>query len=133
MTNNGFSFGANEKYWARVTSPEYQAEKRAREAAERAEAERQAEQQRAEWQRQAVMSAPGPAILDTIQGYLDRNMPARSDKVEADFVKRLPGATPQDFRNALEYLKQAGQVHELVASTQGFMGERTTHLYPLEG
>ncbi|MEW2117213.1 hypothetical protein AB0945_18875 [Streptomyces sp. NPDC005474] len=134
MTNpNAFSFGANENYWARALDPQVQAERRAKKAQEEAEAERQAEQQRDAWQRQAVMSSAGPAILDLVNGYLAQNRPAATGKVQADFLKRLKGSTPDEFRNALEVLKQTGHVHELTSDTQGFMGERTTHLYPLEG
>ena len=133
---NAFTIGTQERsdnYWARVMTPEYQAEKRAREATEKMEAERQEQQQKEEWQRQAVMSFAGPAILDIVQGYLAQNRPAVSNDVKATFLERLPGATEAEFRNALELLKQTGHVHELVSSTQGYMGERTSHLYPLEG
>ncbi|MCX5234624.1 hypothetical protein OG824_05180 [Streptomyces prunicolor] len=137
MTNpNAFTLGTQERsdnYWARVMTPEYQAAKQAREATEKLEAERQEQQQKDEWQRQAVMNFAGPAILDIVQGYLAQNRPAVSNDVKATFLERLPGATEAEFRNALEVLKQTGHVHELVSSTQGFMGERTSHLYPLEG
>ncbi|MGV9428479.1 hypothetical protein ACWDO7_29870 [Streptomyces sp. NPDC003656] len=136
MTNpNAFTFGANENYWARVTSPEYQAEKRAREAQEKLEAERAAEQQRNEWQRQAVMSHAGPAIMDIVQQYLAQNRPAVASAVKAQFLKRLPGSTEVEFDNALAVLQQSGHIHKLTSDTQGFMGERTYHLYPnpLEG
>ncbi|WP_159083202.1 hypothetical protein [Streptomyces sp. P3] len=132
MTNNAFSFGATETdFWARQMDPKYQAQRAAEKEAKDAEQRRMIQAYQAEQQRQAVMSSAGPAILDLIQGYLNRNTPAVARNVEADFVERLPGTTPADFRTALEYLKQAGSVHELVSSTQGFMGEKTTHLYPL--
>ncbi|MET8975890.1 hypothetical protein ABZX85_09735 [Streptomyces sp. NPDC004539] len=132
MTNpNAFSFGASENYWARVMTPEYQAEKKARQAQEKLEAERAAERQRNEWQKQAVMSAAGPAILDIVNGYLAQNRPAVSSEVQEVFLNRLKGSTPVEYRSALEVLKQNGYVHELVSSTQGYMGQRTTHLYPL--
>ncbi|MEU7417772.1 hypothetical protein [Streptomyces antibioticus] len=133
MTNSSaFTAGAQQGNWWTnhiATAPEREAKQRAM----RTEQERMIEQYQREQHRQAVMSSAGPAILDLIQGYLDRNTPAVARNVEADFVERLPGSTASDFRTALEYLKQAGQIHELVSSTQGFMGEKTTHLYPLEG
>lgn len=130
VNTNAFSAGAKEgNWWANyvATEPEREAKQRAMEA----EQQRMIQEYQQTQYRAAVMSQMGPAILDTIQGYLDRNMPARSDRVEADVAERL-GSTPDDVRTALEYLKQGGHVHELVSSTQGFMGEKTTHLYPLE-
>jgi hypothetical protein len=135
-TPPAFNFGATERsrnFWTNALDPKVQAEKRAREAQERLEAERLAEHQRNEWQKQAVMSQAGPAIMNIVNQYLAQNRPAVSSKVQEVFLSRLKGSTPDEFRNALEVLKQGGYVHELVASTQGFMGERTTHLYPLEG
>ncbi|WP_125528132.1 hypothetical protein [Streptomyces sp. WAC 05379] len=130
MTNlNAFTAGASENYWTRVTSPEFQAEKRDREAEQRRMIAAHEERQRA----QAVLSSAGPAILELIQGYLNRNAPAVKSQIERDFTEALPGATPDEFRTALEYLKQGGHVHELVSNTQGFMGEKTSHLYPLGG
>ncbi|WP_208900572.1 hypothetical protein [Streptomyces incarnatus] len=136
MTNpNAFSFGASENYWARVTTPEYQAEKRAKEAAMEAEHRRMIEAHQREQHRQAVMSQAGPAILDIVHQYLGQNRPAVSSAVKAQFLERLPGATEIEFNNALEVLEQSGHIHKLVSSTQGYMGERTYHLYPnpLEG
>ncbi|MEU0197977.1 MULTISPECIES: hypothetical protein [unclassified Streptomyces] len=133
MTNpNAFTAGAQEgNWWANyvAAAPEREAKRQAMEAEQR----RMIEAHQREQQRQAVMSQAGPAILDLIQGYLNRNTPAVTTQVERDFIEALPGATPEEFRTALEYLKQGGHVHELVSSTQGFMGQKTTHLYPLEG
>jgi len=135
MTNpTAFEFGAQERnYWAERLDPVKEAQRRAKQDALEAEQRRMIETYQREQQRQAVMSSAGPAILDLIQGYLNRNAPAVTTQVERDFTEALPGATPDEFRTALEYLKQGGHVHELVSSTQGFMGEKTTHLYPLEG
>lgn len=77
------------------------------------------------------MNHAGPAIMDLINGYLAQNRPAVTSQIQDAFLQRLKGSTPGEFQNALEVLKQTGHVHELVSSTQGFMGERTTHLYPL--
>ncbi|MFJ3672057.1 hypothetical protein ACIPSE_36945 [Streptomyces sp. NPDC090106] len=133
MTNtNAFSAGAQEgNWWASyvASTPEREAKKRAMEAEQQRMISAHQEQQRG----QAIMSQAGPAILELIEGYLNRNSPAVKSQVEHDFTQALPGATPGEFRTALEYLKQGGHVHELVSSTQGFMGERTSHLYTLGG
>ncbi|MBV2354668.1 hypothetical protein KUM39_09875 [Streptomyces sp. J2-1] len=137
-TPDAFNYGAHERsdnYWARVMTPEYQAQKRARQEQEKLEAERAEEQQRAEWQRQAVMNHAGPAIMDIVQQYLGQNRPAVASAVKAQFLKRLPGSTEVEFENALAVLQQTGHIHKLTSDTQGYMGERTYHLYtnPLEG
>jgi hypothetical protein len=137
MTNtNAFTFGSQERsdnYWARVSAPEYQEEKRAKQEALETEQRRMIaayeEQQRA----QAIMTHAGPALVDMIRKYDAQGRPAVTTQVENDFMEALPGATPGEFRTALEHLKASGIVHELTSSTQGFMGERTTHLYVLEG
>ncbi|MDG5801686.1 hypothetical protein P9869_03220 [Streptomyces ossamyceticus] len=134
MTNlNAFTAGASENYWARVTTPEYQAEKRAKQDALEAEQRRMIAAHQEQQRAQAIMTHAGPALVDMIRKYGAQNRPAVTAQVERDFTEALPGATPDEFRTALEHLKASGIVHELTSSTQGFMGERTTHLYVLEG
>lgn len=135
MTNpNAFTFGAQERnYWADRMDPAKEAERRAKQEKLETEQRRMIaayeEQQRA----QAIMTHAGPALVDMIRKYDAQGRPAVTNQVERDFTEALPGATPGEFRTALEHLKASGIVHELTSSTQGFMGERTTHLYVMEG
>ncbi|MDX2762947.1 hypothetical protein PV729_19520 [Streptomyces europaeiscabiei] len=135
MTNpNAFTFGAQENsYWANRLDPAKEAERKAKKEALESEQRRMIaaheEQQRA----QAIMTHAGPALVDMIRKYDAQGRPAVTNQVERDFTEALPGATPGEFRTALEHLKASGIVHELTSSTQGFMGEKTTHLYVLEG
>ncbi|MEU0582582.1 hypothetical protein [Streptomyces sp. NPDC006132] len=136
MTNpNAFTFGAQERsnYWARILDPQYQEEKRAKQEAMETEQRRMIAAHQEQQRAQAIMTHAGPALVDMIRKYDAQGRPAVTTQVERDFIEALPGATPGEFRTALEHLKASGIVYELTSSTQGFMGERTTHLYVLEG
>ncbi|MBP5892887.1 hypothetical protein ABZ722_09235 [Streptomyces longwoodensis] len=136
MTNpNAFTFGSQERsnYWGRILDPQYQEEKRAKQEAMEAEQRRMIAAHQEQQRAQAIMTHAGPALVDMIRKYDVQGRPAVTSNVERDFTEALPGATPDEFRMALEHLKASGIVHELTSSTQGFMGERTTHLYVLEG
>jgi hypothetical protein len=138
MTNpmNPFTFGAQERssnYWARVLDPQYQEEKKAKQEAMEVEQRRMVAAHQEQQRAQAIMTHAGPAIVDMIRKYDAQGRPAVTTQVERDFTEAIPGATPTEFRTALAHLKASGIVYELTSSTQGFMGEKTTHLYVLEG
>ncbi|MGK3943170.1 hypothetical protein ABK046_32625 [Streptomyces caeruleatus] len=135
MTNpNAFTFGVQERsdnYWADRLDPVKEAERRAKQDALEAEQRRMIEAHAERQRAQAIMTHAGPALVDMIRKYDAQGRPAVTTQVERDFTEALPGATPGEFRAALEHLKASGIVHELTSSTQGFMGEKTTHLYVL--
>ncbi|MBW8737171.1 MAG: hypothetical protein JF621_08595 [Streptomyces turgidiscabies] len=138
MTNpmNPFTFGAQERshnYWADRLDPVKEAERKAKQDAMEAEQRRMIAAHQEQQRAQAIMTHAGPALVDMIRKYDSQGRPAVTNQVERDFTEALPGATPDEFRTALEHLKASGIVHELTSSTQSFMGEKTTHLYVLEG
>ncbi|WP_330282024.1 hypothetical protein [Streptomyces sp. NBC_00588] len=138
MTNpNAFTFGTQERsdnYWARVTTPEYQSEKRAKQDALEAEQRRMVEQYKEQQRREAILSQSGPAIVEIVKGFdaYERPTPAKTSEVERQFQEVFPGAAPGEFRNALEELKGMGVIHE-VTSSIGFMGARDTNLHYMGG
>ncbi|MFH8716236.1 hypothetical protein [Streptomyces zaomyceticus] len=135
LNPNAFSLGAQERtsnFWADRTDPRKQAERAAKRDALEAEQRRTVaayqEQQRA----QAIMTQAGPALVDLIRSYDSQSKPAVTSQVRRDFQERLSGATDDEFHTTLAFLKENGVIHELTSSTQGFMGEHTTHLYVIE-
>ena len=134
MVNNpAFSFGTKEtsNWWTNALDPQVQAERQAKRDAMDAEQLRMIQAHQEQQRTQAIMTHAGPALVDMIRKYDAQGRPAVTTQVERDFTEALPGATPEEFRTALEHLKTSGIIHELTSSTQGFMGEKTTHLYVL--
>lgn len=81
-------------------------------------------------ERMAAIQQSGPGLINILEQYEARNVPAVSTEVAQDFQAAFPA---DDFRTVLEEVKTLGLVHELVSSTQGFMGQKTTHLYLIRG
>lgn len=121
-----FSFGANERSWW----AEYESTLPQRKAMEEEKRQLVARME-AEQQRQEALQYSGPALFGIIAAYAAKNQPAVTTQVARDFVAR--GFPEDEFRNVLEQLKAMGRVTEVTSSTQGYMGERTTHLYLLDG
>ncbi|MFE5547657.1 hypothetical protein ACFQ71_28065 [Streptomyces sp. NPDC056534] len=136
VTNpNAFNFGSQERsnnFWANHMAPQKQAERRAKQEAIESEQRRMISAHQEQQRAQQVMSSAGPALIDLIRGYGSQNKPAVTSQVSRDFQERLSGATAEEFQSTLQFLKENGVIHELTSSTQGFMGERTTHLYVIE-
>ncbi|MEU1601505.1 hypothetical protein ABZ468_54935 [Streptomyces sp. NPDC005708] len=123
--NKAFSFGAQERsWWATSLDPEVQAERKALE-----EEKRRVVAQMEEEQRLAELTQyAGSGLINIIKTYEVRSVPAVTTEVQHDFNESFPGV---NFQDVLEALKRLGMVHELTASTQGFMGQRTNHLHLL--
>ncbi|MHA6762677.1 hypothetical protein [Streptacidiphilus sp. PAMC 29251] len=114
----------SENWWVDALDPE----KMAQEAQRQQELAVQAAAQEQQVQRREVLRFTGSGLIQIIKRYADQNQPAVLDQVAVDFQSAFPGA---DYRSALEALKAEGIVHELVSSTQGFMGTQTRHLHLL--
>lgn len=140
MTNainpGAFNYGTNESYWARVTTPEYQAERAARKAQEELEAQRVEEALQAQEQRYQVMTQAGPALLSLIRQYNNSNRPALTSEVRELFKQQRKDATDEEFQMTLDVLTQNGDVIEKPHSggisgysNEGFMGEKISALW----
>ncbi|MER6476783.1 hypothetical protein [Streptomyces filamentosus] len=135
LNPNAFNFGSQERtynYWADRLNPQKEAERKAKQAALDAEQRRMISAHQEQQRAQQVMTQAGPAVIDLIRGYASQNKPAVTSQVGRDFQERLSGATSEEFQSTLQFLKENGVIHELTSSTQGFMGERTNHLYVIE-
>ena len=122
---NAFSFGANERsWWATSLDPEVQEERRKLLEEKAQLVARMEEEQRL----QELARFAGPGLINIVRAYEAQGLPADTDKVQAEFTEAYPGS---NFREVLETLKREGIIHELVSSTQGFMGARSTRLHLL--
>ncbi|GAA1690413.1 hypothetical protein GCM10009733_103270 [Nonomuraea maheshkhaliensis] len=98
--------------------------------AQRAETERLRKMQQQEAQQQDWMSTVGATLISIINSYTNNVRPAHTHDVEKDFLENYPGSSPADFRAALEALKAAGRVYEVLGREQ-LMGGRSTSLHVL--